>query len=188
MDFREVFKVLISLPKTIYFNFKCLPFDKARHLPILVDHRTCLGDLGKRIEIDFDAHLFYIRLGWGGTECRNFGVKSFVSVGKEGRLIFKGPCWMASGLSLTVDKGCLEIGKDFYCNCNCFISCNNTMTISDDNIWGWNVEVLDSDNHQITHSKSLGKNCGGGVSILANTYGLLPTAIFLRMPKSLAGV
>lgn len=62
---------------------------------------------------------------------------------------------MASGVSLIVDKGILEMGENFYCNKNCSISCNSTITIGDGNMWGWNVEILDSDNHYLTHSKRL---------------------------------
>jgi len=60
---------------------------------------------------------------------------------------------MSGGISLIVDRGILEIGDHFSCNTNCSISCNSNIVIGDDNMWGWNIEVFDSDNHYLTHSK-----------------------------------
>ena len=56
---------------------------------------------------------------------------------------------------MIVDQGTLGIGNYFFCNKNCSISCNSKIVIGDDNMWGWNVEVLDSDDHYLTHSKRL---------------------------------
>ena len=52
---------------------------------------------------------------------------------------------MSSGVSLILDLGALEIGDNFFCNKNCTISCNDKITIGDNVLFGWNVEVLDSD-------------------------------------------
>ena len=60
-----------------------------------------------------------------------------------------------------LDLGTLEIGKNFFCNKNCTISCNDKITIGDNVLFGWNVEVLDSDNHKVIH-KNKEKPCNRG--------------------------
>ncbi len=51
-----------------------------------------------------------------------------------------------------MDNGTLEIGSNFYCNKNCFISCSEGIRIGSDNLWGWNVSIRDSDGHTIIHN------------------------------------
>lgn len=156
---------LLDMPKTLYVNFKCLPVKQAVRLPILVDYRTVLGPLHKNITIAFPCPLFGIRLGIGGTESRDWGRKPYFSLGEQGRMIFHGRCTMAGGISLIVDRGTLEIGNGFFCNRNCSISCNSRIVIGDDNMWGWNIEVFDSDNHYLTHSKRLENRSSAPIAI-----------------------
>lgn len=74
---------------------------------------------------------------------------------------------MSSGVSLVLDLGTLEIGKNFFCNKNCTISCNDKITIGDNVLFGWNVEVLDSDNHKAIH-KNQQRNCDRGPIRIGN--------------------
>lgn len=148
-------RVLRSLPKTIYVNYKCLPFKQAMKLPILVGYNTKIGLLSKKIVINFNSNTFDIRIGWGGTESRETGRKNYFSLSKNGKIVFNGKCILSSGLSLIVDNGELSIGKDFFCNKNCSISCNEKITIGNNCLWGWNVELLDSDNHKIYSNNQL---------------------------------
>lgn len=58
---------------------------------------------------------------------------------------------MSSGISLTLDLGTLIIGDHFFCNKNCTISCNDRVVIGDGALLGWDIEILDSDNHTLIH-------------------------------------
>ena len=92
-----------------------------------------------------------IRIGWGGTESRDEGRKNYLFLNKTASLKFNGRCTMSSGVSLIVDLGSLEIGENFFCNKNCSFSCNDRITIGDNALFGWKVELLDSDNHKVIH-------------------------------------
>lgn len=87
----------------------------------------------------------------GGTEGRETGKKNYLLLNEKASLKFNGKCTMSSGVSLVLDLGKLEIGDKFFCNKNCTISCNDNITIGDNVLFGWNVEVLDSDNHKVMH-------------------------------------
>lgn len=151
LKIRDIISLIISLPITIYVNFRCLPFKTALKLPIFVGYKTHIGKLSRNITFGCNPTTFMVRIGWGGTEGREVGKKNYLLLNENASIKFNGRCTMSSGVSLILDLGTLEIGKNFFCNKNCSISCNDKITIGDDVLFGWNVDVLDSDNHKMIH-------------------------------------
>lgn len=147
---RQILSLIISLPITLYVNFRCLPLKTALKLPIFVGHKTRIGKLSGTISFGCEPTPFMVRIGWGGTESREEGRRNYLYLNKEASIQFNGRCTMSSGVSLSLDLGRLEIGADFFCNKNCVISCNDHIVIGNDALFGWNVELLDSDNHKMT--------------------------------------
>lgn len=146
---REILSLIISLPITVYVNFRCLPFKTAIKLPIFVGHKTRIGKLSRIITFGCKPTTFMVRIGWGGTESRDEGRKNYLFFNKKATLKFNGRCTMSSGVSLVVDLGSFEIGDNFFCNKNCTFSCNDKITIGENVLFGWNIELLDSDNHKV---------------------------------------
>lgn len=151
LKIRDIFSLIISLPITIYVNFRCLPFKTALKLPIFVGYKTHIDKLSRNITFGCEPTTFMVRIGWGGTEGREIGKKNYLLLNENASIQFNGRCTMSSGVSLILDLGTLEIGNNFFCNKNCTISCNDRITIGDHVLFGWNVEVLDSDNHKVIH-------------------------------------
>lgn len=151
---KEILSLIISLPITIYVNFRCLPFKTALKLPIFVGYKTRIDKLSRNIVFGCKPKTFMVRIGWGGTAGRESGKKNYLLLNKNATLKFNGRCTMSSGISLILDLGSLEIGDNFFCNKNCTISCNDKITIGDDALFGWNIELLDSDNHKVIHKGS----------------------------------
>lgn len=151
LSLREILSLMISVPVTVYVNFRCLPFKTACKLPIFVGHKTRIGKLSRIVTFGCKPTTFMVRIGWGGTESRNEGRKNYLFLNKGASLKFNGRCTISSGVSLALDLGCLEIGDSFFCNKNCTFSCNEKITIGDNALFGWNVELLDSDNHTVVH-------------------------------------
>lgn len=151
LKIRDIFSLIISLPITIYVNFRCLPIKTALKLPIFIGYKTRIDKLSRNITFGCKPTTFMIRIGWGGTQGREEGKRNYLLLNENASLKFNGRCTMSSGVSLTMDLGSLEIGENFFCNKNCTISCNDRITIGDNVLFGWNVELLDSDNHRVIH-------------------------------------
>ena len=152
LKIRDIVSLIISLPITIYVNFRCLPFRTAWKLPIFVGYKTRLGKLSRNITFGCEPRTFMVRIGWGGTEGREAGKRNYLLLNEDASIQFNGRCTMSSGVSLILDLGRLEIGENFFCNKNCTISCNDHIVIGDNVLFGWDVELLDSDNHKLVHS------------------------------------
>lgn len=161
LKIRDILSLIISLPITIYVNFRCLPLKTALKLPIFVGYKTHIDKLSRNIRFGCVPTTFMVRIGWGGTEGREAGKKNYLLLNDGATIQFNGRCTMSSGVSLILDLGALEVGDNFFCNKNCTISCNDKITIGDNVLFGWNVEVLDSDNHKVIH-KNQEKVCGCG--------------------------
>ena len=165
LKLREILSLIVSLPITIYVNFHCLPFKTAMKLPIFVGCRTRIDQLRGRITFGCTPTTFMVRIGWGGTEARETGKRNFLHLNENASIQFNGRCTMSSGISLVLDLGKLEIGENFYCNKNCTISCNDHIVIGDNALFGWNVELLDSDNHKVIHRNKPEANNHGPIQI-----------------------
>ena len=167
LKIRDIFSLVISIPITIYVNFRCLPFKTALKLPIFVGYKTYIDKLSRNITFGCEPTTFMVRIGWGGTKGRECGKKNYLLLNEKASIQFNGRCIMSSGVSLVLDSGTLEIGDNFICNKNCTISCNNKITIGDHVFVGWNVEMMDSDNHKVIH-KNREKTCDRGGIIIGN--------------------
>lgn len=151
MKNKVVFKTLLSLPKTIFFNFRYLPFKQAIKFPFFVFYNVKTDIKGK---IHLDAHCldncFSIRIGGSGSEHIISNKYTYFKVGKMAQISFEGSAWIAEGSSIRVDRnGQLVMGDKFSCNKNCNISCSHRIVFGKDNLLGWNIFVRDTDGHRI---------------------------------------
>lgn len=165
--------MIISLPTTVNVNFRCLPFETALKLPIFVGYRIRIGKLIKTLNLDVNPQLYPQLLcseADGGTEERKPGKKNYRQLNDNDSIQFNGRRTILSGISLTLFLGSLQTGDDFFCNKNCTISCYDKITIGDHELIGWNVKMVDSDNHKLMH-KNEEKSCDyGSVEIGENVW------------------
>ncbi len=144
---RAMIAKLLSLPKTLYLNFKCFPFKTACRLPVLISYRVKITRL-KRGCIGFGRtpYPFMVKIGFGGAK-EYSPRRGNVCLG-EGRVIFGGQVDLGEGIILA-NAGRLTIGGKTYVNSDCTIWCEQEISIGEDNRFGWGVELRDSDGHPI---------------------------------------
>lgn len=144
-----VVEVLLSIPKSVFLNFKVLPFKQAAKLPMLVHYRTkiCQAVRGGVI-IKGNISPFMIKFGFGGTVCILAQRRNIISFEKNGRVIFEGAAHFGEGFSVC-NHGNLTFGKNFNINKNAVITCGESITFGDNVLGGWNVVVRDADGHKI---------------------------------------
>lgn len=147
----SLFHLFCSLPLSVYVNFKCLRFKEALRLPILIDYRTHVKGL-KRGCFDLKVKSFgSVKIGWGkgsvGNPCNQ---ENYLIVNGTGQFIFEGQAQFAMGVTLRSDNGgIIKFGKDFRANQNFTCFSNTIISFGDRVVTGWNVNVRDSDGHDI---------------------------------------
>ncbi len=138
---------VLSLPKSVWFNFRCLPFRTAVKLPFLISYDTKLMELHRGIIcLDCEPKRFMIKFGIGGTlKIDSQKAKIFL---EKGEIHFKGKAVFSRG-NVLANRGCLTIGDHFFANTSCTVWCLNRMTIGEDCLLGWGVMMRDSDGHEV---------------------------------------
>lgn len=146
----SIFDIIRSIPKILYVNFKALPIKQAIYFPILVSYNTIINSIEKGSIVVDVIKTGCIKIGFGGTlgvpPLMRYG-KSFLDIGHGGQMCFKGYAKFASGNSIRVHGGVMDIGNAFSSNVNCQFTCNCGMSFGDNVLLGWDVNIRDSDNH-----------------------------------------
>ena len=145
-------KHFLSLPKTLLFNLAVFPFRIAIKLPVLIAYNVKLANLNKGcIEIKGEVSRYMIRINmYDGSGGVNSSLKKSGYFDVKGKIIFNGKANFATGVSIRVDdQGELIFGDNFNCNMNCFLSCSNKVTLGNDVLLGWSINIRDSDGHNV---------------------------------------
>lgn len=100
--------VQVGIFKTIYLNFKCLPFKQAIKIPILVSKNVCLEKTSGQILIDHPAQFGLIKIGFGHVGI--FDKRKSRSIWEvSGSVIFKGRANIGHGSKISAG-GTLVLG------------------------------------------------------------------------------
>lgn len=135
-------------PKSLLFCLRYLPFRQALRVPILVS-KLKVGEL-HRGDIVFTSEPRRARvvLGFTGTERRD-NRAAYLSIHKGGKLVLGDHVTIARGTAIVIDGARMQIGNNFFCNDDCFFTCDRDITIGDNNLYGWRVEMNTTDGHDI---------------------------------------
>ena len=146
---RERLRILLSVPKTIYFNLRCFDFKTALKMPVLVAHDTTLTEL-KRGVIEFDGapSRFQVKIGFGGADSLVHRRSKVVL--RRGHVRFGGKVRFGEGVILS-NTGEMYIGDGFGCSMNCTFWCTLGIEIGKDTRIGWDATIRDSDGHTICY-------------------------------------
>lgn len=150
MTIRQLVKYTLSIPKTIYFNFRTLPLRQALKLPIFISYSSKLLHLRRGciiLDKSIQDKTFSVVIGFNGTEVIP-PQKSIISL-KYGNVFFKGECHIAEGCVIDIDGGVLTLGKRFSANRNCWISCNKSISFGEEAMLGWGTRFFDANGHKV---------------------------------------
>ncbi len=145
---QEISKVcvfILSLPKTLIFNFYYLPFKQAIKLPIFISYRLKLRDMRGTItigqcktgiiQIGFNSFGFIVGHGealWSSTADIRFEGKARIGCNPKFRL-----------------SGTISFGDNFEAGHDLLIICHKDISFKQDVLLSWNVSVMDADGHRI---------------------------------------
>lgn len=160
----SIFELLISIPKTLWFNFKILPFKKAIKLPFFI---SCFvktkGINRKSFIINYDnVSLFSSRIGIGGTENGLLMKKrGILYIHNNGKIIINGKLNLSRGIFIECDNGTIVFGDNVKMNNACFLKCVlSKIEIGNNTSFGWNCIIQNNDGHYLVQNGIDLKNNG----------------------------
>lgn len=150
---RYIANHILDIVFSIFFNFKILPLSEAIHVPILLSYDTRILKLKKgSILIPKGAKTFSIKMGIEGVDGISPYRRSLLCLENGSVICFKGRASISKGFSIR-NNAYIEIGEDFYSNCNLSLICNKKIVIGKECVFGWNVHIRDCDGHPIYINK-----------------------------------
>lgn len=146
-------EIIMSIPKTIYFNFKVLPVRQAIKLPYVVSFRVKLSGINRKNFLTNAKKLSTgsMRIGFGDSiTSRRESPKSLLCVKCGGMIQVGKNLGLSQGCVICVNNAKLVIGNKFRCNYSTTIDCSDTdIEIGNNVVFGWNVTIKNSDGHYV---------------------------------------
>lgn len=154
---QKIIKIILSIPNTLIFNFKCFPLREAMILPVIVSYNVKMRNLRKgavHIHGPVSTGMISIGVAEGTNGIQEMKGRGYILFGKNsGNITFRGKAQLAKGISLNVDTGKIIFGKGFTCNKYCFIASAKQIDFGDDVMLGPYTTIRDMDGHNIYNLK-----------------------------------
>lgn len=151
----RLLKILYSIPRSIWFNFRYLPFGQAIKLPIWLAcnvrvKRMCRGGI-----VLNNPYRGQVRIGYHEADAVDtFSAHSILKVERGGRIIFADDAHIGHGALIHVKPNAtLSLGKNFAISGTTKIICTNNIEMGDDIQFSWDSLVMDSNAHSILDSE-----------------------------------
>lgn len=144
----------ISILKTIYFNFKMLPFSQAKKLPIFIAKHSKFISLKGAIIIDCALKTGMIKFGFGtvGIVDKRY---AYTLIELNGEIIFSGKALFGTGSKISVGpNGKLKIGNNFVITANSSIICFDSIKVGNDVLISWEIIIMDTDFHATMNTQT----------------------------------
>lgn len=136
--------IIMSIPKTIYFNLRYLPFRQAIKFPIIVHWNTRVIHM-KRYAMEIcGGETASIRIGF---PYQGYPYSPAV-INIIGKCYIQGKANIQSGCELNI-SGILNIGRNFDCNEGTIINAKAESSIGEDVVVGQKCYFSDDDGHAI---------------------------------------
>lgn len=142
-------KILLSLPKTIWFNFRYFPVRQAIHLPVWIACNCKVKMSRGGVNSSF-SKFASIRIGFHEVPIMEPNARTVLSIDKGGVLCFDGTAHIGKGTKIHVASNAkLQLGDNFAVSASTQINCYKSIRFGRDIQFSWDCLVMDSDTHHI---------------------------------------
>lgn len=145
----------LSFWRTVYFNFRTLPFSEAVKFPIFIYGKVRLFMLNGEVRLENTSiRRGMVRIGVNADSFSLFDHSGFVSLGSKGsKMIFEGPASISVNSKVRVVAGELRFGKYAYIGEGVRIICNGgTVHIGEYSRIAFETTIMNSSFHHMYNS------------------------------------
>lgn len=143
----RVLTIILSLPKTIWVNFRCLPIKQAIKFPLAIHYNTRFCARRGGVQLATTITPFMIRIGFHTVPVVE---RKRTVVDVFGVLAFKGTAHIGQGSRIIVrEDAIVTLGDNFAISATSCINCYKSITIGENVQLSWDVLIMDSDSHTI---------------------------------------
>lgn len=144
----NIFDIILYKIYSLFFCLRYLPFKQAIIIPVLI--HPCVRVKIKRGGVVLSGHIrrSMVSIGFECAKGRS-NCKSLLCVNpkNDSKLYLNNGVIIAKGTRIIVDNGLMEIGNNFFCNGDCSFYCNTSISIGNNNMYGWDIHFNTTDGH-----------------------------------------
>lgn len=168
MRLNKIYTYVLSIPKTLYFNFMYFDFKDAIKLPVFVSKNVILKQVKGNIIIKDSISTGMIRIGFGDIGI--FDKSRSKSIWDVcGIIVFNGNASIGHGSKINI-SGKLILGKNFKISAESTIICKKKLAFGDNCLVSWENLIMDTDFHKVySYDKKL-INCDRSIEIGNNVW------------------
>ncbi len=146
LRFVKIYFWHINWLKTIWFNFKALPFKQAIKLPIVISYNVKINRVGN-IQLTDSVHLGMVSIGV--IRIPDYESNCLpIYFTNRGTFKIKGNLKIHPGVKMYIaPKACLSVGKRVIFGFYTKVFCYKSITIGDDFRMSWEGQMFDTDFH-----------------------------------------
>lgn len=150
-------RILLSVPRTIYFNLRYLSIKDAVKLPIWIANNVRVKNMWRGGFIGNFSRIGQIRIGYHQADAvDSYSLHTIIDVRKGGLVHFMDDAHIGQGAIVCVKRnGQLFLGDHFAISGSTSIICSKSINIGSDVQFSWNSLVMDSDSHFIVDEKGI---------------------------------
>ncbi len=177
MNFRKYLATINF--KTLYFNFRYLPFKQAIKLPFFISPNTILRKTGGSCQITAPIKTGMVRIGFGSVGI--FDRRRSKSIWEvSGNVVFNGKTFIGHGSKICVaESGVLTFGDDFRINAETSIICYKSVSFGSNCLLSWEILIMDTDFHPMLNAEGTRINEDAAV-VLGNDIWIGCRALILK--------
>ena len=145
-----MFKLSIFV-RSLFFNFRYLPFKQAVKLPICCINKIVVKHLRKgQIRLPAAIRKGIVCLGVNSTTIANENKRCIINIEAGGTIVFNGSAQIGKGTVISVkNNAVLEFGDGFSSNTSCNYFCDRKIVFGTNCLIGWNCVFHDSNGHKV---------------------------------------
>jgi acetyltransferase-like isoleucine patch superfamily enzyme len=152
---QKIFQVMLEFNlKTIYFNFKYLPFEQAIYMPIFISRHVRFDTLKGEVNFLGPSKPRQVRIGYKSVSI--FDHKRSRSVlDIKGKVILEGRAEIGHGTKISVGPdGVLILGNKFTVTAESTVVCSTSIQFGSNCLLSWDTLLMDTDFHKIFNEKN----------------------------------
>jgi len=169
---RRLFIIIIALLKSVCFNFRYLPFNKAKHIPVLIAPNVRIRNMWRGGLVINKTKFGILHIGFHEADAVDvYASHTIIDIHKGGIMDCTEDVHIGHGASICVNEnGVLCLGRNFAISGTTKIICSDRITIGDNVQFSWNSLVMDSDAHFILDATGTSLNNHKEISIGNNVW------------------
>jgi len=141
--------------RTLYFNFKFLPFKQAIKVPILLSKKVYLREVSGNILLNCQASPGLIRIGFGNVGIFDDKISRTIWT-VFGTVVFNGKTDIGHGSKISVGKnGVLILGENFKISAESTIVADTKIQFGNDCLLSWDILIMDTDLHPLKNDEGI---------------------------------